>query len=984
MTSEQWERVKEEFEQARDAPAEYRCRMLARVDDAEIREELEGLFRAYDESQEFLENPAILARPAFRFGRRLGSYSLVRQVGEGGMGVVYEAVRADGEFEHRVAIKVVKTWLTGEQNIARFRAERQILARLDHPNIARLLDGGTTPDGLPFLVMEFVDGSRIDDYCRGHGLETTDRLRLFRQVIEAVGYAHSQGVVHRDLKPANILVTAASRPKLLDFGIAKVVDPEITHTATITVGGPATPQYASPEQLRGEPTTPSSDIYSLGVVLYELLTGQSPYAGKDGALPAISRAVYEQEPPPPSRTTGNAAWRRNLDRIVATAMQKDPAARYRNADELIGDIDACIAGQTVHRRPHRPWARERWSIAWIFAIVLALVSAVWMLKTPALFKREPGFQQLYSEGMERQQHSDWPAARSLFRRAVEAEPGNPLGHYAYSAALHKLGYESLARREAKLAYDRSSGLSEEQKLLTRGRFEEYTSNRASAVTTYKQLWSLNHKNPDYGLRLASAQADAGSPADARRTLDSIRGIPAGSSDDVRILLQRARIHELLSEYQQELVDAEAAARTADRIGARELKAEAFEAQGDALREMNRFEEAIRIYTDSEALSREDGDLYEVSSIENRLGGMYFNKGDYSALEAHGNTALALFRQIDNKTAQASILNNLSLARKSRGDLPGALDMIQQAVAISKEAGDLHSQSRELTNMGTMLRRLGRESEAKEAFEQSLACAQRLDDRDQIARSHITLEMLNRDEGNLQAALEHVRMALNLLAGSKTAGLRALTLQHLGDDLHASGDVERGKKALEDSLALARQANSNQLIADDSYMLADIARVQQAFHRGEELLREAEDYYIAQHQNVNLWDAWVTESRLRIAEGHAAGTDKKIQQSVAGFQTVKDEARECGAYAALLESYLAQKKPNHASRALAASRMLCSGTGEYDSRMLYAIRAIEVKAAVGDAAQAQQQLQSIAQDLETNGWGVLAREARTACCYVRRR
>jgi tetratricopeptide (TPR) repeat protein len=287
-------------------------------------------------------------------------------------------------------------------------------------------------------------------------------------------------------------------------------------------------------------------------------------------------------------------------------------------------------------------------------------------------------------------------------------------------------------------------------------------------------------------------------------------------------------------------------------------------------------------------------------------------------------------------------------------------------------------------MGTMLRRLGRESEAKEAFEQSLACAQRLDDRDQIARSHITLEMLNRDEGNLQAALEHVRMALNLLAGSKTAGLRALTLQHLGDDLHASGDVERGKKALEDSLALARQANSNQLIADDSYMLADIARVQQAFHRGEELLREAEDYYIAQHQNVNLWDAWVTESRLRIAEGHAAGTDKKIQQSVAGFQTVKDEARECGAYAALLESYLAQKKPNHASRALAASRMLCSGTGEYDSRMLYAIRAIEVKAAVGDAAQAQQQLQSIAQDLETNGWGVLAREARTACCYVRRR
>ena len=983
MTAEQWVRVKDEFDRARDAPTELRGHVLEAVSDEEVRHELEELLRAYDGSQEFLERPAILSASVLTtvntaFGQRLGSYSLVRQVGEGGMGVVYEAIRADGEFERRVAVKIVKLWLTGERETARFRTERQILARLDHANIARLIDGGTTPDGLPFLVMEFVDGVRIDHYCNQHTLDIFQRLQLFRGVCEAVEYAHAQGIVHRDLKPANVLVMADGRPKLLDFGIAKVLDADAAQTATLTVSRPATPQYASPEQLRGEPTTPASDIYSLGILLYELLTGQSPYGGKACSLQTISRAVYEEEPPAPSVVTGNRTWRQNLDRIVSAAMQKDPAARYGSVTDLIADVDRYLSGAAVQakRRSSRFW--PPFSIRGASAVLLILAACIWIAKVGAPgFKSKSPFEQLYSEGMDRQQHFDWTAARSFFRRAIDADPKNPLGHYAYSAALHTLGYESLAQREAKLANELSSGLDQEKQLLIKGRYQEYTGDRANAAATYQKLWALNRNSPDYALRLAAAQTSAGAPTDALRTLDSIHSASKNTADTARADLQKARAYELLSKYQQELSDAESAAKAADAIGARELKAEALQVKGDALREMNRFDEAVNVYAESEAISREAGDLYEVASIENRLGGMYFNKGDYSALEVHANTALALFRQIDNKTAQASILNNLSLATKSRGDLAGALNMLEQAVAISRDAEDLHSQARELTNEGTILRRLGREADAKKAFQESLECAQRIGDRDQIARSHITLEILDRDDGDLRAALNESRTALNLLAESRAVALKALTLQHLGDDIHASGDAVGAKSALEQSLALARQANSRQLTADDEYMLADIAREQRDFKHAEELLKSAETYYSAQKQKVNLWDAWAAEARLQIVEQRAAGSETRIVEAIGGFHGVKDDARECGAYAVLMESYLAQHKLREASRAATNSGATCAATTEYDARMIYRIRSLQVRTALGDVPHAKQELESLTKELEEKGWGQLARKARLA-------
>src|SRR5688572_13379781 len=284
MTSARWRRVEDLFHAMLELPPEARERSLADAcrDDAELRREVQRLLDADAQGSSFVIRAAAgveQAAAALPHGARIGAYLVVGELGRGGMGTVVLGERADAEFQQRVAIKLIKRGMDTDAVLRRFRHERQILAGLEHPNIARLLDGGTTGEGLPYFVMEYVDGVPIDQYCRIRQLAIEARLRLFRQVCAAVAYAHQHLVVHRDIKPSNILVTAEGVPKLLDFGIAKLLETgEDGGTAATEFGAQAmTPQYASPEQLRGEPVTTVSDVYALGVLLYELLTSARPY-----------------------------------------------------------------------------------------------------------------------------------------------------------------------------------------------------------------------------------------------------------------------------------------------------------------------------------------------------------------------------------------------------------------------------------------------------------------------------------------------------------------------------------------------------------------------------------------------------------------------------------------------------------------------------------------------------------------------------------
>jgi non-specific serine/threonine protein kinase/serine/threonine-protein kinase len=342
------------FHAALELPAEQLDAFLRQRcgDDTNLRRQVEQLLQSHRQSDHFIEQP--LVRPqadaAERddgdrlIGQTVGQYRILQRLGGGGMGVVYLAQRADHQYEKRVAIKLIKRGMDTDSVLRHFQTERQILATFDHPNIAHLLDGGATDDGRPYFVMEYVEGMPVDAYCDAQQLSIAQRLQLFRQICGAVTYAHRHAIIHRDLKPSNILVDRDGVPKLLDFGIAKVLQPGDYPESILTMLGlrMMTPDYASPEQVRGEALTTASDVYSLGVVLYKLLTGSQPYD-----LPRtshdISRAITETEPRRPSAAGGNAArWARglrgDLDNIVLMALRKEPERRYQSVERFSEDV----------------------------------------------------------------------------------------------------------------------------------------------------------------------------------------------------------------------------------------------------------------------------------------------------------------------------------------------------------------------------------------------------------------------------------------------------------------------------------------------------------------------------------------------------------------------------------------------------------------------------------------------------------------------
>ncbi|HKD18434.1 MAG TPA: serine/threonine-protein kinase, partial [Thermoanaerobaculia bacterium] len=357
MTPEEWRRVKAILEDALEHPEDERHSYIDRAcgEDLDLREHVRALARAAEGDGGMLDATDAVAagaevpEPPGRAGERVGAYALEAEIARGGMGVVYLARRADAEFQKKVAIKLMRPGLIGEADLRRFKSERQIAAALDHPNIARLLDGGTTAAGEPYFVMEYVEGRPLLEFCRSHRLPPRARLDLFRRICDAVQYAHQHLVVHRDLKPGNILVAEDGTPKLLDFGIAKLMSgPEGITEPTATFERVLTPEYASPEQVRGRPVTTASDVYSLGVILYELVTDEKPYRIESSDPAELVRLVCERDPDRPSTRTAGLSG--DLDAIVLKAMRKEPEQRYRSVAALSDDLGRYLEGHPVEAR----------------------------------------------------------------------------------------------------------------------------------------------------------------------------------------------------------------------------------------------------------------------------------------------------------------------------------------------------------------------------------------------------------------------------------------------------------------------------------------------------------------------------------------------------------------------------------------------------------------------------------------------------------
>ncbi|MBS1795703.1 MAG: serine/threonine protein kinase [Acidobacteria bacterium] len=366
MDVEKWHQIEEIVVAALDVPTAERADFLDRRcgDDPELRREAASFLEHHDAG--FLEHEDFEKLVGTTFddsqspfvGRQLGAFRIQREIGAGGMGTVFYATRDDGEFSQRAAVKIVRIGVDTARMRRRFQQERQILASLEHPNIARLVDGGTTADGWPYLVMEYVDGVPLTEFCADRNLPIGERLELFLRICRAVAFAHQNLIVHRDLKPSNILVTAEGEPKLLDFGLAKLTDENFSpdETQTQTAFRALTPAYASPEQLKGEPIRTSSDIYSLGVIFYELLTGDRPFRFDGKSLDEIIRTVAEAEPPAPSALTNSGArspkLNADLDNIALTALRKEPNRRYASVEAFADDVERYLKGLPVAARPN--------------------------------------------------------------------------------------------------------------------------------------------------------------------------------------------------------------------------------------------------------------------------------------------------------------------------------------------------------------------------------------------------------------------------------------------------------------------------------------------------------------------------------------------------------------------------------------------------------------------------------------------------------
>lgn len=428
MKIEQWQELDQLLDAALELNPAARRRFLDGAGaNPDLVREVESLLACEENVEGFLGTPALAFSSDFfddgdgpeeRAGQTVGRYQIMREIGRGGMGAVFLAERSDGEFQQQVALKIVRRSFADADLLRRFRQERQILASLNHPNIARLLDGGVTADGEPFLAMEYVEGVRLDDYCDARSLSIAERLKVFLAVCEGASYAHQNLVVHRDIKPSNILVTDEGVPKLLDFGIAKLINPEAEGGTAETVTGlrAMTLDYASPEQVRGLSVTTSTDVYSLGVVLYELLTGHRPHRLKNRRTDEIVRVICEEEPEKPSdrvtqrrgdaekktqpvqnvsvsplRRVSASQLKGDLDNIVLMAMRKEPERRYASVAQLAEDVRRYLDGRPVlaHKdtsayraakfvRRHKAGAGAAVLVA--LALVGGIVATVWQAR----------------------------------------------------------------------------------------------------------------------------------------------------------------------------------------------------------------------------------------------------------------------------------------------------------------------------------------------------------------------------------------------------------------------------------------------------------------------------------------------------------------------------------------------------------------------------------------------------------------------------
>ena len=802
MTPERWRRINELFEQEAGLdPAGRTARLeAASGGDPELRGEVERLLAADQQAGSFLENLVRWTAEDLSTGgdlpadRRIGPYRIEREIGQGGMGTVYLAERADGVFEKEVAVKVVRRGFDTADALRRFELEQRILARLEHPGIARLYDAGATEEGLPYVVMEHVEGLPIHRWCEEHRLAVAERLKLFLEVCAAVHYAHQNLVAHRDIKPSNILVDAAGRPRLLDFGIAKLLSPEGEDAAdpTRAVQRPMTPGYASREQIRGEPVTTASDVYSLGVLLYELLAGRQPFVLAGLSPREIERIVSEETAQPPSRAAvspellagrpeGAERLRRllagDLDRIVLKAMHKEPGRRYATVDQLADDIRRHLTGLPVLARGDSFWyrtgklvRRHKLAAALVLVVVAAgLGTAVLAVeRARALDRATASLVRADREAAKAREATDLLV--ELFKVSDRRETAGE------TVTAQEVLSQGTRRVEAEVAKQPEVA---GELLGTIGRVyinlglpREAVPVLRRAFTTARRAHGPRHPDVAKALDdLAEALREDGQYAAAeplvRHALALRRDLLGEEHPDVAASLGNLGV--LL--FRSGNYPAAEAALTEALALRRRLDERV--PLGDSLTDLASLYLAKAEYDRAELLFREAVEVYRrqlgpehpiTATGLNNLGITLYRKGDFAAAEPLLREALRLQRRDlgDDDPAVAGSLENLAGMLAERGDVTAAEPLAREALALQRKLGDRNPIVARCTNsLAVLLHYRGDLAAAERLFREALVLRREIlpPEHPDIAASLLGLGAVLADRGEEKAAESLLREAL---------------------------------------------------------------------------------------------------------------------------------------------------------------------------------------------------------------------------------
>ena len=794
-TPERWKQITQLVVEALERPEGERSSWLADAcgSDEPLRREVESLLTAHAGAGSFLQTAALAHEGAAEaiataarvsvapmIGHRIGPYRIVSELGHGGMGVVYLAERADAAFEKQVAIKVVRGGFPGQLMLQRFREERRILATLEHPNIARLLDGGTTGDGLPYVVMELVDGVPLDVYCETVRPSLIQRLQLFRDVCAAVQFAHQRLVIHRDIKPRNILVTADGTPKLLDFGIAKLLEPGgVPESQTQTGLRAFTLEAASPEQIRGEPMTVSSDVYALGVLLYQLMTGQRPHGATPLTDPDLIRAICEDAPVRPAvaaREGTRFDVGIELEWVVLKALRKEPDRRYASVEQLAEDIRRFLGGLPVLAAPDsRRYRARKFAVRnrkYIAAGVLLFLSLVAGLTATLWQARVADRQRALAE--QRFQNARRMASSMVFELhdAIEAVPG--------ATAARALLLTRASEQLDALALDAPDDpVLLEELAVAYHRLGDVQGETAAAHLGDRPSARANHRK---GLALRKTLAGR-SPGDleARSRLVASLIATAYAEDQIGPSLEQAQAavttaESLLAVRPEELRFRRALASAYYALGSQ------YRTIGDTPRALTNFERATPLYQAVYDANTGDAELRRsVALCHKRLGAILGEREPARAV-AHMRSAIALDEaslaaspQAPRQRRDLSTSNTqLGFALLRLGDAQGALAAYRRALELREglmrdDANNVQAPKDVATALyyiGVAENGIGRRAEAIAAFERAMPLAAvRLSSTDDLPALILSgLADVYQGSGRLTEALRLTRQALERRKG----------------------------------------------------------------------------------------------------------------------------------------------------------------------------------------------------------------------------